>query len=80
QGLWHIPIEDIDRSGSFATHLFRALCLLLEVLRSAHEPSMLLHLHQQMLRTPDQGKKYIRDLDRTFVAKRAFSYCLEAIE
>lgn len=24
QGLWHIPAEEIDRPGSFATHLYRA--------------------------------------------------------
>jgi hypothetical protein len=56
QGLWKIPSEDIDRAGSFASHLTRSLVLLLEVLRDVDDALSLFQIHMQLTRVPDQGK------------------------
>ena len=56
QGLWRIPVEDIDRSGAFATHMARCVCLMFDVLVQTSDHKMLYHLHIQLKRTPEIGK------------------------
>lgn len=79
QGVWKMPIEEIDRSGSFATHLNRSVDLLLKILVKMKDVSMLYYIHVQMSRSPDSGKKYLRDGERAIFAKEAFARCLDAI-
>ncbi|KAG5840641.1 hypothetical protein ANANG_G00190890 [Anguilla anguilla] len=72
-GIWRIPVDEIDRPGSFASHMNRSIVLLLEVLSQLKDHDTLLKVSFMLQRTPDQGKKYLRDVDRQVLAKRAFS-------
>ena len=57
QGMWKIPILEIDRSGSFASHVNRSVQLLLEVLRDLGDVASLLQVHSQLKKKPqDQGR------------------------
>lgn len=71
-GIWHTPGDEIDRAGSFATHMFRSVKLLIEILERCRDVDMLAHLVVQMNREPEIEKKYLRDVDRIFLAKTAF--------
>ncbi|XP_074660409.1 uncharacterized protein LOC141912887 [Tubulanus polymorphus] len=77
-GVWRIPIDDIDRCGTFATHLYKAVWLLLEVLLELEDSSMLLWIHQQLQKTPEGTKKYLRDAERIALSKLALDWCLSA--
>ncbi|XP_063400740.1 calcineurin-binding protein cabin-1-like [Mytilus trossulus] len=80
QGIWRIPIGDIDRSGSFASHMNRSVMLLLEVLKQRRELTLMYQIHLWMNRSPESGKKYLRDSERILFVKMSFRLCWEIIE
>ncbi|KAH6935501.1 hypothetical protein HPB50_006286 [Hyalomma asiaticum] len=71
-GIWHTPGDEIDRAGSFATHMYRSVMLLLEILERCGDVDMLAQLAIQLNREPEPEKKYLRDVDRTYLARKAF--------
>lgn len=71
-GIWHTPGDEIDRAGSFATHMHRSIVLLLEILERCGDVDMLAQLAIQLNREPEPEKKYLRDVDRTYLARKAF--------
>ncbi|XP_048242654.1 calcineurin-binding protein cabin-1-like [Haliotis rufescens] len=79
QGIWKIPIEEIDRSGSFASHIHRSVRLLLDILTEQKDIMMLYHIHIQLNRSLDTGKKYLRDQERNCFAKSSFKAIQEAV-
>lgn len=56
QGVWRIPVEEIERAGSFGAHLFKTIYLLLQYLHEKRDYHLLYQLHTQLQRTPDQEK------------------------
>ncbi|XP_043924776.1 calcineurin-binding protein cabin-1 isoform X3 [Protopterus annectens] len=79
-GIWRIPVDEIDRPGSFASHMNRSILLLLEVVSHLKDQDTLLKVSSMLQRTPDQGKKYLRDADRQVLAKRAFILTVKVLE
>ncbi|XP_069817249.1 calcineurin-binding protein cabin-1 isoform X3 [Dendropsophus ebraccatus] len=80
QGIWRIPVDEIDRPGSFASHMNRSIVLLLNVLAQLKDSNTLLKISCMLQRTPDQGKKYLRDVDRQVLAQRAFVLTVKVLE
>lgn len=58
----------------------RSIVLLLEVLSQLKDHDTLLKVSFMLQRTPDQGKKYLRDVDRQVLAKRAFFLTVKVLE
>ncbi|XP_060051228.1 calcineurin-binding protein cabin-1 isoform X2 [Erinaceus europaeus] len=79
-GIWRIPVDEIDRPGSFAWHMNRSIVLLLKVLAQLRDHNTLLKVSSMLQRTPDQGKKYLRDADRQVLAQRAFILTVKVLE
>ncbi|XP_056628426.1 calcineurin-binding protein cabin-1 isoform X3 [Triplophysa dalaica] len=79
-GIWRIPVDEIDRPGSFASHMNKSIVLLLDVLSHLKDQHTLLKISLMLQRTPDQGKKYLRDVDRQVLAKRAFFFTVKVLE
>ncbi|KAK5932603.1 hypothetical protein CgunFtcFv8_004293 [Champsocephalus gunnari] len=79
-GIWRIPVDEIDRPGSFASHMNRSIVLLLKVLFQLKDHDTLVKVSFMLQRTPDQGKKYLRDVDRQVLAKRAFFLTVKVLE
>ncbi|XP_053135173.1 calcineurin-binding protein cabin-1 isoform X2 [Hemicordylus capensis] len=79
-GIWRIPVDEIDRPGSFASHMNRSIVLLLDVLSQLKDYHTLLKVSSMLQRTPDQGKKYLRDADRQVLAQRAFVLTVTVLE
>nr|KAF6275240.1 calcineurin binding protein 1 [Pipistrellus kuhlii] len=80
RGIWRIPVDEIDRPGSFAWHMNRSIVLLLKVLAQLRDHGTLLRVSSMLQRTPDQGKKYLRDADRQVLAQRAFILTVKVLE
>uniref|UniRef100_A0A6I8NZF1 Calcineurin-binding protein cabin-1 n=1 Tax=Ornithorhynchus anatinus TaxID=9258 RepID=A0A6I8NZF1_ORNAN len=79
-GIWRIPVDEIDRPGSFASHMNRSIVLLLKVLAQLKDYNTLLKVSSMLQRTPDQGKKYLRDADRQVLAQRAYVLTVKVLE
>ncbi|XP_061458942.1 calcineurin-binding protein cabin-1 isoform X2 [Rhineura floridana] len=79
-GIWRIPVDEIDRPGSFASHMNRSIVLLLSVLSQLKDYTTLLKVSSMLQRTPDQGKKYLRDADRQVLAQHAFALTVTVLE
>ncbi|WAR03684.1 CABIN-like protein [Mya arenaria] len=80
QGIWKIPIDEIDRSGSFPAHLNRSIELVMDVLRQEHDAANLHAVHLQLNRQPEPGKKYLRDAEKRYYALTSHRYTLDAVE
>ncbi|XP_034242546.1 calcineurin-binding protein cabin-1-like [Thrips palmi] len=78
--VWRIPIEEIDRAGSFASHMSRCVHLLMELLRALRDHAFLLKLSIFLKRDPEKkDKKYLRDNERADLSKQALVLCLAAM-
>ncbi|CAN7999066.1 unnamed protein product [Ixodes hexagonus] len=71
-GIWHTPGDEIDRPGSFATHMFRSIVLLIEILERRSDIDTMAYLVVQLSRKPEIEKKYLRDVDREYLALKVF--------
>ncbi|KFM73927.1 Calcineurin-binding protein cabin-1, partial [Stegodyphus mimosarum] len=78
-GIWRAPSNEIDRPGSFGAHMYRSVHLLIEVLTQQKDYNMLVFLTQQLYRTPDLGKKYMRDTDRVNLVREAYDSCVNIL-
>ncbi|KAJ6646406.1 Calcineurin-binding protein cabin-1 [Pseudolycoriella hygida] len=76
-GIWRIPSSEIDRPGSFSTHMSRCIVLLMEVLLRSSEHNILLELALNLNRNPDNDKRYIKEDERKELYQQAISYCIQ---
>ncbi|XP_054714787.1 LOW QUALITY PROTEIN: calcineurin-binding protein cabin-1-like [Uloborus diversus] len=78
-GIWRAPSNEIDRPGSFGAHMYRSVHLLIEVLTQQRDYNMLVNLTQQLYRTPELGKKYMRDTDRVYLVRKSYDCCVNIL-
>jgi hypothetical protein len=74
-GIWRIPIDEIDRPGSFSSHMQRSACLLIRVSAVMGDFHSLCNIATQLSKVPEAGKKYLREGDRLSLAREAFDTC-----
>jgi len=80
QYLWRIPIDEVDRRGSFCSHICKAVELLLHVVSELKEWDTLLAVSSLLHLTPNKDKKYLRDNDRLFLALKAFDIAKDILK
>ncbi|KAK6618665.1 hypothetical protein RUM43_013056 [Polyplax serrata] len=78
-GIWRIPAGDVDRPGSFASHMSRSVLLLMEVLRDLKDHKMLLEICLQLRKTPEPDKKYLRENERNQLSKQACDLVIQIL-
>lgn len=78
QGIWRIPSSEIDRPGSFAAHLSKAVILLLEVLKASSEYEVTFDLAVQLYKSPDPDKMYIKDSECKELLLLTISCCCQS--
>ncbi|XP_037071149.1 calcineurin-binding protein cabin-1-like [Pollicipes pollicipes] len=76
-GIWRFPVDDVDRPGSFAAHMYRSVSLLVDVLKATDDFQTLLQLAGWLRTSPEASKKYLRDKDREQLAGHAFKMGLQ---
>lgn len=54
-----MPIEEIDRAGSFASHMSRCVLLLMELLGAVRDHALLLKLSVFLKRDPEKKDKLV---------------------
>ena len=72
-GIWRIPVDDVERPGSFSNHMYKCVLLLIQVCTGQGDYNFLIsNLVINLHRTPDANKKYLRDCERLGLTKKAF--------
>ncbi|KAF7233285.1 hypothetical protein EG68_10475 [Paragonimus skrjabini miyazakii] len=73
-GVWRIPTSDIDRSGNFASHMYRSVNMTLDLLHEVGDWRHLVHIFHQLRKQPPEDKRgFLGEGDRVFLAKRSFN-------
>ncbi|KAA3682079.1 calcineurin-binding protein cabin-1, partial [Paragonimus westermani] len=73
-GVWRIPTSDIDRSGNFASHMYRSVNMTLDLLHEVGDWRHLVHIFHQLRKQPPEDKRgFLGESDRVFLAKRSFN-------
>ncbi|KAG9354819.1 hypothetical protein JZ751_001532 [Albula glossodonta] len=72
-GIWRIPVDEIDRPGSFASHMNRSIVLLLEVLSQLKDHDTLLKVSEQpsKVHLPPMGEMTTTDVSNRAGAEDA---------
>lgn len=79
-GIWRIPIDEIERAGTFNFHMFRCTNLLISVSALTNDYQLLSSIAIQLYKTPDLDKQYINHAERTLLSQKAFEDCFEILE
>ncbi|CAG0882728.1 unnamed protein product [Darwinula stevensoni] len=79
QGIWRIPSNEVDRPGSFASHMGRSIALLVEVLQQMKDHGMLLTLAIHLDRKPEADKMYMFETERKHMSKHAYDLSLQLL-
>lgn len=66
--IWRIPVEEVDRPGSFEHWMYRCTHLLICVCAQLEDASMLSTIAFQLSREPETSKKYLHDAARVLLA------------
>ncbi|XP_012554016.2 calcineurin-binding protein cabin-1 isoform X1 [Hydra vulgaris] len=80
QYLWRIPVNEIDRPGSFLSHVYCIVKLLLDILYQLDDTYLLLHVAAFLHKTPEKDRKYLHDNDRAYLAIKAFDFLLDVLK
>nr|CAD7267320.1 unnamed protein product [Timema shepardi] len=77
--VWRNPVSEIDRPGSFVSHMSRSMTLLMELLKQQKDSKLLLELAIQLNKIPDPYKKYLRDVEREQFSRQALTLCHQCL-
>ena len=78
--IWRIPVNEIDRPGSFAAHCAKCLMLMIDVLRSLTDLGSLTDIAIQMRKPPSEENKFVHESDRVEVGTIASTYLFNTIK
>ena len=78
--IWRIPINEIDRPGSFAAHCAKCMMLLLDVVRTLPDLTILTDIAIQMRKPPSEENKFVHDSDRIEIKTIASTYLFNTIK
>ena len=72
--VWRIPVNEIDRPGSFAAHCAKSLILLIDVLKSIPDVGLLVDISAQLRKPPSEENKFLQESDRQEFVTMAATY------
>merc|ERR1719436_2307988 len=72
-GIWRLPISEIDRAGSFSTHINKCMSTLLDLASEMKDQTILLEVALQLRRPPDVNQKYLYERQRKSIGQLAYS-------
>lgn len=74
-GIWRIPVDEIERSGNFNQHMYRATAMLIRSAIAVEDYQQLVQMSIFLHKKPDLDKRYINDAERKELSKLAFEQC-----
>lgn len=78
-GIWRIPVDEIERAGTFNSHMFKCTNLLIRVCSNTNDYHSLSTIAIQLYRIPDADKKFLNEDERVVLSKYAFDACFNTM-
>jgi len=79
-GIWRIPVDEIERAGTFNAHMFWITFLLIKVVVGVDDYHTLCSMAIQLYKTPDADKRYLNESERLVLCKLAFENCFNVLK
>lgn len=73
--IWRIPVDEIERSGNFNQHMYRATAMLIRSHIADKDYQQLVQMSIVLHKKPELDKRYINDAERKELSKLAFEQC-----
>lgn len=80
QGFWRNKSSEIERPGSFSSHLSKCVNILMQILKMNSDYKFLMEIIFAMQRVPDADKRYIKDSERKDLLEMATVYCVQSFK
>lgn len=78
--IWRIPVEEVDRPGSFEHWMFKCTWLLIKTCIDLSDTNILTIIAFQLSRQPETSKKYLQDKPRLLLALFAVKSIIRIIK
>ena len=79
-GIWRLPISEIDRAGSFSTHINKCMNTLMDLALEMKDHNILLEVALQLRRPPDVNQKYLYERQRKNIAQNSYSWVKKVLK
>lgn len=77
--IWRIPVEEVDRPGSFEHWMFKCTRLLIQTAIDLGDTHLLMNIAFQLSRQPETSKKYLQDKPRILLARFAVNSIIKIV-
>lgn len=77
--IWRIPVEEVDRPGSFEHWMFKCTRLLIRTCVDLNDTNMLTIIAFQLSRQPETSKKYLQNKPRVLLAQYAVNTIIQIV-
>jgi hypothetical protein len=71
-GIWRLPLSEVDRAGSFSAHMAKCINSLTEMANMTNDHSILLEISIQLRKPPNSDQKYLYEKQRRAYVKQAY--------
>lgn len=72
-GIWRMPLNEVDRAGSFSTHMGKCVNSLLDLGNVTNDYNILLEVTLQLRKPPNSDQKYLYERQRKSFSKQAYA-------
>ncbi|XP_062500946.1 calcineurin-binding protein cabin-1-like [Corticium candelabrum] len=69
--IWKMRIDELERPGSFQSHVNKSVCLLIKVLEKLEDRPSLLTVIQMLLKKADPSRRYLPESEKMNLLKKA---------
>lgn len=78
--VWRIPVEEIERTGTFNAHMFRCTLLLINQCIYTEDFDTLSTISIQLNKQPELDKRYLNEQERIALSRLAFDNCFNILK
>ena len=72
-GIWRLPLNEVDRAGSFSTHMGKCVSNLLDLAMMTNDQAILTEVSVQLKKAPSSDQKYLFEKQRKSFCKQALT-------
>ena len=78
-GIWRMPLNEVDRAGSFSTHMAKSINTLLDYASITNDWNILCEVAIHLRKAPSSDQKYLYEKQRKSFSKQAYTALKSAL-